>query len=153
MAAEFDLTTLLDKILAKLYEAELSLLLDTQPHTPMCRFRIFEWIPKIVIWERDAHFKSKFTVQVLSNASSSTTYHYAPSVLRRELAARLLQLAKYQPRKVLKIISNIKRTADWCEARAAGRIRAAEEITKQQEAAVKRLEEEAAMLVLAGAYD
>lgn len=53
-----------------------------------------------------------------------------------------------QPRLILRALRRIQAATAWCEARAEGRQRAAEEILRQQAKAVEALEAEAAMLAL-----
>lgn len=54
----------------------------------------------------------------------------------------------HQPRLILRALRRIQAATAWCEARTEGRKRQAEEILRQQQAAVEALEAEAAMLAL-----
>lgn len=57
-----------------------------------------------------------------------------------ESAEAICASCKWQPRLILRSLRRIESAIRWCEARAAGRKRAAEEILRQQKAAAEKRE-------------
>ena len=99
---------------------------QTTPATPMPRPRIFI-ICETVSWP------------FLRSDSSPC---------RDRIASKIVVGCKKQPRLILRAIRRIQAATAWCKARTEGRRRQAEEILRQQSAAVEALEAEAAMLAL-----
>ena len=105
---------------------------QTTPATPMPRPRIF------IICE---------TVSWPFLRSDSSPYEEATH-FRDRIASKIVVGCKKQPRLILRAIRRIQAATAWCKARTEGRRRQAEEILRQQSAAVEALEAEAAMLAL-----
>jgi len=104
---------------------------QTTPATPMPRPRIFI-ICETVSWpvlRSDSPLRYRVTSWCVSSG-------------------KIVVGCKKQPRLILRAIRRIQAATAWCEARTEGRRRQAEEILRQQSAAVEALEAEAAMLAL-----
>lgn len=135
---------LLENALRSLSAAELALWKDTTPSTPMVRFRKYNWIDKEVIWPGvDATYR----VRAHHVAIKGMSIGYG-SFQAKILAQMLVNECKAQPRKILKVFYKIASTERWCLARAEGRKRAAQEILRQQDRAVRTLETLEALRVL-----
>lgn len=65
-----------------------------------------------------------------------------------DAAQNIIRACEGRPRLILRALRRIQAATAWCEARAEGRRRQAEEILRQQAKAVETLDAEAAMLAL-----
>jgi hypothetical protein len=116
---------------------------QTIPATPLPRPRIFIFTEKLswpYIEEQDA----KLRFLHFCNMNKPLAYWNSTTTA----VERIQQCAGSQPRKILRALRRIQAATAWCEARAEGRKRQAEEILRQQQKAIEILEAEAAMLAL-----
>ena len=134
---------LLDAAFADLEAAAKKLQASTVPGTPLPRFREFV-------------FASRGKEKV-SWPGSNGEKNPVPSYIRvpgdgwapfSSGAEAIAAMASHQPRLILRALRRIQAATAWCEARAEGRRRAAEEILRQQQEAVETLETEVAMQAL-----
>ena len=105
---------------------------QTTPATPMPRPRIFI-ICETVSWP-------------FLRSDSSPCWDRVATI--NSSTSNIIVCCKKQPRLILRAIRRIQAATAWCKARTEGRRRQAEEILRQQSAAVEALEAEAAMLAL-----
>ncbi len=123
------------------------LLKETIPHTPLPRPRTYRITPRHV-WpgpgEGDAY---RFLGHEVETKRGPQIYRVA---FYEGAAQDICQACGWQPGKVLRAIRQIEAAARWCRARAEGRRRAAEEILRQQEGALRALEEHQVLRRLGG---
>lgn len=136
------IASLLQTALADLYAAEGKMMEPTKPITKLGRFRKFFWVHPNIHWPLLVSGDS-YRMGFVSMQGTGSRYDTADG--RRDLALKLVEANRHQPRRILRTLYRIRATTEWCIARAEGRKRAAEEILKQQAKALQTLEEEAAM--------
>jgi len=138
-----DYEKILSAALDDLEAAAKKLTAATTPQTPLPRPREFIFISrgkeKKVVWP--AFDGGKYWLNHITHPGAILGYS-------THARAYILSLAQYQPRLILRALRRIQAATAWCEARAEGRRRQAEEILRQQQKAVEALEAEAAMLAL-----
>ena len=135
---------ILTAALTDLATAARKLTVETVPQTPLPRPREFVFISadgKKVSWPATEAGTKRVWWEYCRTAVAA--------VCRTDAAASsILLLSRYQPRPILRALRRIQAATAWCEARAEGRRRAAQEILRQQRAAAEVLEAEAAMQAL-----
>lgn len=134
-----DYVPIISAALADLEEAVNKIKQNTSPATPLPRVRRFEIVAGKITWPNQDDLRSI--------ALGKTTL-FLGDWNRIYACKTLLEACEYQPRLILRALRRIQAATAWCEARAEGRQRAAEEILRQQARAVEALEAEAAMLAL-----
>lgn len=117
-------------------EALRRLLEPTQPETPLPRRRRFTLAPGIY-WP--ASEKASW-YEVCREGGR--WYDLQFSTGARDLVDDIATAVGWQPRGIMRAVENIRRWRAWLEARRAGRLRAAEEILRQQQRWTERLENE-----------
>lgn len=137
---------LITKALAELAASAEKLEAPTFPATPLPRPKIFRIIGCV-------HFPYIYRNGEISWLSLATGSEACSGSLRWHsnrgvIAKRICKLAQYQPRLILRALRQIQAAIAWCEVRAEGRKRAAEEIMRQQSAALEALDAEIAMAAL-----
>ena len=111
---------------------------NIRPHVPLPRPKIF-FIPPGYSWPYRGDWE-----HIWDNGKGGGLYLGFPTAC----AERICSAAGYQPRKILAALRQIQAATAWCKARTEGRKRMAQEILKQQAAAVEALEAEAAIAAL-----
>lgn len=134
-----DYVPIISAALADLEAAANKMKQNTSPATPLPRVRRFEIVAGKITWPNQDDLRSMF-------ALGKTTFLGDWNRIRA--CKTLLEACEYQPRLILRALRRIQVATAWCEARAEGRQRQAEEILRQQAKAVEALEAEAAMLAL-----
>lgn len=135
----------LSSALMELGAAIRELLAPTEPSTSLPQPRFFYLVDGRVVWP----FCDRTGEVRWSELEIDGTYDWFTSPASAERAARrLIELAGYQPRKILRTLRRIQAATAWCRARAEGRKRMAQEILRQQGRAVEALEAEAALAAL-----
>lgn len=119
-----------------LNKAQKAMRQQTAPKTPLPRPRIFIVAPGWE-WPRGDDYE---VFRVNKNSYECITWS--------DVENRIINACGNQPRQILRALRRIQAATAWCEARAEGRQRQAEEILRQQQKAVEALEAEAAMLAL-----
>lgn len=133
---------LLESAITALDRAVNQLEQNTVPSTPMPRHRVFHITHNIVwpvVWNGKPRWK---TIRISKHSTYSIEYEC------KKIASNIVESCGYQPRKILAVLRRLQAATAWCEARAEGRRRMAEEILRQQANAVEALNAEAAMLAL-----
>jgi len=115
-----------------LVEAEERYHEQTVPHTPLGEPRVFK-VARFY-WPTIGHAPGSLMTGVLADLPWPTGHGVNSPRLRSYLAAinEILAWTGNQPRRVWRVIRQINAVIAWCEKRAAGRKRAAEEILRQQ---------------------
>ena len=139
MGADVDYIAILSTALEDLEAAVDKLEKDTIPYTPIPRIRKFEIVPRKMTWPYKKDLRSFLT---------EAHVYGLERWKRKNVSTIIIALCRAQPRLILRALRRIQAATAWCEARAEGRRRAAEEILRQQARAVEALEAEAAMLAL-----
>jgi hypothetical protein len=93
-----------------------------------------------MFWQPELGQPFKHMVMVHTNRTC-----FSSSNGRNLIVGEIFEFTKHQPAKLWRTLQAIQATARWCYKRADGRWRAAQEILRQQEAAVIKLETEAAL--------
>jgi hypothetical protein len=134
-----DYVPIISAALADLEAAANKMKQNTSPVTPLPRVRRFEIVAGKITWPNQDELRSMF-------ALGKTTF--LGDWNRKYVIKNIIEACGGQPRLILRALRRIQAATAWCEARAEGRQRAAEEILRQQARAVEALEVEAAMLAL-----
>jgi len=132
-----EIRDLLTREIELVREALRRLLEPTQPETPLPRRRRFTLAPGIS-WPAS---EEASWYDVLRE-KDSRWYLLQFSTGVRDLADDIATAVGWQPRGIMRAVDNIRRWRAWLEARRAGRLRAAEEILRQQQRWTERLENE-----------
>lgn len=119
---------LITSAVASLKKSVERLLEQTYPATPLPRFRKFEILPGVE-WP----YKSKSEEKYFPRRLSIDDDGYTLQLQEKRLAELIHGKTLGQPKLVLKAIRRLEAAAAWCEARAEGRKRMAEEIMRQQQ--------------------
>ncbi len=115
----------------------------TAPNTPMPRPKVFRF--GRFAWPNVSAPDTRWW-GICDTASIETL---SLSSYNSDLASEKIMIdCGRQPRKILRALRRIQAATAWCEARTEGRKRQAEEILRQQAAAVEALDAEAALLAL-----
>lgn len=112
--------------------------------------RRFVFAPGVVWPERseaDVSIYSQGKTRRESGWKIGEIEHYKGT--RERVAELICYACKWQPRLILRAVRRIEAATRWCEARAAGRKRAAEEILRQQAEAEEKLAAMAAIDAMA----
>jgi len=120
---------------------------DTVPQTPMPHPRVFEIFPGVHWPLVDSHGWVEWRSVRLAERG------YILELGRPYLIERLLDLTGGQPAKVRRCLRGMDAAIRWCEARREGRLRAAREILRQQEAALQEILAESILQSLADGSD
>lgn len=147
---------LLHKELCDLARRTHRLVSPTEPQTPLPRPRKFEFAPRVV-WPYCEVQVQPYRIEVhwhlvwVARVPREVAYHEADwvSLTSFALGDLLFEVVRGQPRAVLRALRRVQAAAAWCEARRAGRERAAQEILRRQRWAVEALEAEAVLRGLA----
>lgn len=122
----------------------------TEPVTALPRPRKFVFIAhhgKEIVWPGSTKNKAIFDRFDLSKAGSNS-YYWNECSNEKYVPDAILTVAGYQPHLILRALRRIQAATAWCNARAEGRQRQAEEILRQQRKAVEALEAEATLTAL-----
>lgn len=134
---------LIMQALSELNKAQKDMRTTIKPHVDIPRPRRFLIAPGIE-WPYIAGSNCNYqNLCILVNEK-----RYSMMFFEDSIADEILLKCQYRPRLVLRALRRIQAATAWCEARAEGRKRAAEEILSQQRKAVEMLELEAALLAL-----
>lgn len=141
-----DMAIMLGVTLNELFLAAEKMQQETRPLVPMPRPHIFEICRSAygtVEWpdtynKNSTNWNWNAICTRSPDKSNRNTYrsYNSPEV-------HIIRYCDYQPRQILRALRRIQAATAWCEARTEGRKRAAEEILRQQQAAVDALEAEA----------
>jgi hypothetical protein len=134
---------LLESAITALDRAVNQLEQNTVPSTPMPRHRVFH-ITHNIVWPVAWDGKPSWKTIYFEASKKSCSIEYEC----KTVASNIAKSCGYQPRKILAVLRRLQAATAWCEARAEGRRRMAEEILRQQAGAVEALSAEAAMLAL-----
>ncbi|MGI9951408.1 hypothetical protein V3F56_03515 [Moorellaceae bacterium AZ2] len=140
-----DYTKILVAALKDLMAAAEKLTADTVPGTPLPRPRKFIFVQqgkKMVAWPVWIKGELYWNFFEIPNTEFGSV---------KDAVRSILFLTQEKPRLVLRALRRIQAATAWCEARAEGRKRQAQEILRQQSKAVEALEAEAVLLALKGA--
>ncbi len=120
------------------------LMKHTAPITPLPQHRIFKIYAGITYPNLDPNGLPLYKeIRPTRDKYATNLGYYSVRI-----ADEILAVCKHQPRLILRALRRIQAATAWCEARAEGRKRMAEEILRQQANAVEALNAEAAMLAL-----
>lgn len=111
-----------------------SSVLDDTPEIPLGRPRTFCFAPGLV-WPC-YNTRSDPSISFPSGLSGMAALEIY-SWKRDEAVAAICDACKWQPKLILRALRRIEAATRWCEARAAGRKRAAEGMRRQQMAAIE----------------
>lgn len=141
---------IIEAALKDLREAVKKMTAKTDPQTPLCRKREFIFAEdknghKIIWPYKDDFYKVSpgqdawlYSLSMGSYQVNNLSY----------LVTNIIDIIGNQPRKILLALRRIQAATAWCEARAEGRKRQAEEIKRQQAKAIAALEAEAILSAL-----
>ena len=138
--------------LDNLVKAERLMIEETTPNTPCPKYRVFEWIPKLISWPAMHNaFPRKSAVLGTSyviNISSDKTLGIGNPHEQKLFAEIIFDLCSRQPSKIVKVIRNIEASTAWCYKRKQGRERMTEAIFKQQKKYYNELEAQLVLKVM-----
>lgn len=155
MYAEKEIQSMLEEALDNLADSVKKLLTKTMPETPMPRPRVFtlmvaksgddrgmvaEWPAHRVLWNNPVIRWEFIVIRSPKVEGRESRYNILPKRERHALAYHLARLCS-TPRNLVSCLSNIRAAAVWCEDRAKGRQKQAEEILKQQGKCLPSIEE------------
>ena len=134
-----EMIKLLHIALHDLLQAAAKMTKETTPVTPLPRPRKFSIIQGVVYPHVDAYGQPQWSwINIRGNGYSLPSYATGYS----KVASIIAELTQFQPRGVLRALRRIQAATAWCEARYQGRLRAAQEIMRQQAKAKEALEAE-----------
>jgi len=147
--------SLLETALKSLFQAVKALEKPTQPDAPMPRPRVYE-ICKGVYWpyvrtldiSNGAYVRWDAMDVSAVSIPEDGEWPMNGNVGIKDLTVLIAGQCGHQPRRIFKVLRCLEEAAAWCHARAAGRRRHAEEILRQQAAAVEALNAKAALRML-----
>lgn len=142
-----DVRTLLLHHLKQLDHHIRAMLEPTQPKTPLPRPRLFVLLPGTVVWP----FTTRREVWWLNVRVRESRWDRM-YVTDTSLADVLITKTRERPRAILRVLRRIQAATAWCQARRAGRERAANEIRRQQAPGREALEAEIVLLTLGQTY-
>jgi hypothetical protein len=130
-----------------LYREQNKLDAPTTPATPKVRYRQYYWQYPNIRWPNNgtAQYGCDRNFQFVLNGVAA---NYNTDAVRASVAKLLVAACDRVPRKIVSLINKIHASAKWCEKRTEGRLRAAEEIVKQQKKASELIEAMAVMKAL-----
>ncbi len=132
--------------LSRLSESVERLIAATFPHTDLPRLRVFCFAPS-VRWPYISEGKPDYRMLT----GKHCCYSVCSSSDLRHTASVIVDLCEGRPRAVLRAVRRIEAAADWCARRVEGRRRAAMEILRQQQGALRELEARAVLVGLSRA--
>lgn len=155
-----EVVSIIADALGQLARACRSLITYTRPEVPVPRARQF-YIADSTVWPGNDRFNLVIYVPDMSDVVIHRQKEPAPrdwwsmtelegSKWQRTRAAKAIcGMCRWQPKLMLRALRRIEAAARWCEARAAGRKRAAKEIRRQQKAAAEKMESVVALRKMA----
>lgn len=141
--------------LADLEHGRRALASQTTPHTPLPRSRLLllagvakESQEKEKSFWFDGGSSIEWRCVLVRRDKHDLFWGIEQPEQRAEMAAAIADVCGWQPRRMLRALRRIQAATAWCQARAAGRQRAAAEILRQQAGAAAMIEAEAALVAL-----